>query len=171
MQTSKDLKVKKAVMRIHQVYELLIQFLSSKQAKHSVPDKGYLAGKETELSKRWAASKKGWSPKERRSTCQCQQLLQLSVSTEGKRGSAEPLLPLHSRVGAWLLHPHQLSCRRRRLTGALQRKGRVMVGRVPKQTAAQSLCSSVSVEQRRVWRRRVKFPSESDRVILGEATR
>lgn len=64
MQTSKkDFKVKKAVMRIHQVYELLIQFLSSKQAKHSVPDKGYLTGEETELLERWAASKRGRSPK------------------------------------------------------------------------------------------------------------
>lgn len=59
MQTSKDVKVKKAVMRIHQVYKLLIKFPSSKQAKHSVPDKGYLVREETELSVGWAASKRG----------------------------------------------------------------------------------------------------------------
>lgn len=53
-------------------------------------------------------------------TCQRTQLLQFSVCTEGEGGSAEPLLPLHSRVGARLLHPHQLSRRRRFLTGALQ---------------------------------------------------
>ncbi len=33
-----------------------------------------------------------------RHTCQCREFLQLSVSTEGERGSAEPLLPLHGRV-------------------------------------------------------------------------
>lgn len=45
-------------MRIHQVYELLIQLPSSRQAKHAVPGKGYLTGAETELSERWAASKR-----------------------------------------------------------------------------------------------------------------
>lgn len=55
-------------------------------------------------------------------TCQCAQLLQFSVCTEGEGGSAEPLLPLHSWVGARLLHPHQLSRRRRFLTGALQKR-------------------------------------------------
>lgn len=121
MQTSKDVKVKKAVMRIHRVYELLIWFPSSKQAKHSVPDKGYHEGEETAMS----CIKERQITKGRRSTCQCQQLLQLSVNIEGERGSAESLLPPHSRVGAWLLHPHQLSSRRPRLIGALQRKGRV----------------------------------------------
>lgn len=53
-------------------------------------------------------------------TFQRKQLLQFSVSTEGERGSAEPLLPLNGRVGARLLHPHQLRCGRCFLGGALQ---------------------------------------------------
>lgn len=56
MQTSKDVKVKKAVMRIHRVYELLIPFPLSKQGKHSVVRKGYLAEEEAELSERLATS-------------------------------------------------------------------------------------------------------------------
>lgn len=66
MQTSKDAKVKKAVMRIHRVYELLIRFPLSKQAKHSVVHKGYLAGEEAELSdylhQRGGSPKKGGVP-------------------------------------------------------------------------------------------------------------
>lgn len=58
MQTSKDVKVKKAVMRIHRLYELLIRFPLSKQAKHSVVHKGYLAEEEAELSERLATSER-----------------------------------------------------------------------------------------------------------------
>lgn len=57
-----------------------------------------------------------------RRTCQCEELLQLSVSAEGERGSAEPLLSLHGRVWPRLLHPHQLSCGRHFLIGALQKQ-------------------------------------------------
>lgn len=105
-------------------------------------------------------------------TCQCTQLLQFSVCTEGEGGSAEPLLPLHSRVGARLLHPHQLSRRRRFLTGALQKresqrkgshyckKGQGQGAPAPEETARQSLCSRA---QESVWSQREDRRGDEER--------
>lgn len=93
-------------MRIHQVYELLIQLPSSRQAKHAVPGKGYLTGAETRVIREMSCIKESQITLRRWSTCQREQLLQLPVSSEGERGSAESLLSLHSRVGARLLRPH-----------------------------------------------------------------
>lgn len=56
-------KTSRLKRRLWGCMNLLIRFPSSKQGKHSVPDKGFLAGGETEFSERWAASIRGRSPK------------------------------------------------------------------------------------------------------------
>lgn len=91
-------------MKIHRVYELLIQLPSSRQAKHSVPGKVILRG--GSVIREMSCIKESQITLGRRSTCQREQLLQLPVSAEGERGSAESLLSLHCRVGARLLRPH-----------------------------------------------------------------
>ena len=129
---SRGLKVKKAVIRIHRGYELLIRFISSIWAKHTAIDwghPGFFFPRRKCKKLMWVITDEGnvedWAllmETRGRRTCQCEELLQLSVSAEGERGSAEPLLSLHGRVWPRLLHPHQLSCGRHFLIGALQKQ-------------------------------------------------